>query len=128
MSSRNSRSRWQLVLLAAARLASMYAVATALLLLPLVLWQDGPQELIRHLRSYATPVGIMFGVAFVLLALARRAGFIALWLVLGTVWAWMLRELAPGYAHEMDSAFVVWSALAVPLALLGGFGVPTVLR
>ena len=128
MWSRNSRTRWRLVLLAAVRLASIYAIAAGLLLLPLWLWQDGQPQALQDLTVYAAPVGVVFGVAFVLLAVARRAGFVALWLVLGALWAWILRQLAPGYPSQMVGAFVVWSALAIPLALLGGVGVPAVLR
>jgi hypothetical protein len=96
MSSRSSRS-WRLVLLAAARLASIYAIASALLLLPLVLWFDGPAEVVRNLKDYATPVAVAFGVAFAVLAVARRAGFVALWLALTAIWAWV----APGGQYRV---------------------------
>ena len=124
----NSGARWQVVLLAALRLASLYAIAVALLLLPPLLWYDGPTKFVQDLKGYTMPVGVAFAVAFGLLVVARRAGFVALWVVLGGLWALILREAGNGYSSQLPTAFLLWSAFALPLGLLGGLGVPAVLR
>jgi hypothetical protein len=128
MSSQDRGARWHLVLLAAARLAALYAIAVALLVLPLFLWQRRSLHHVHHLLGYALPSAFVFGVAFVLLAVARRAGFVALWVVLAGLWILILHGVVAAYPSDIISAFVGWSALAIPLAVLGGLGVPPTLR
>ena len=128
MSSQDRPARWQVVLLAAARLAALYAVAVALLLLPIFAWQGRSPHSVHHLMQYAIPSAFVFGVAFVLLAAARRAGFVALWLLLAALWILILHDVVAQYPSDIITAFVGWSALAMPLAILGGLGVPRTLR
>ena len=132
MLSRNSGSRWRVVLLAAARLAGLYALGTALLLLPLLVGVGGLHQTLQDLKEVAIPIAFGFGIAFILLALARRAGLVALWLVLAAMWVWALRQsaLVVGESLTPDLAmiFVVWSTLAIPLGVLGALGVPATFR
>ena len=128
MLSRTAALRWRTVLLAAARLAGLYALGTTVLLLPFFIVLERPALALGALGEFAMPIGFAFAVAFVLLAAARRAGLVALWLVLAGLWALALRASVVGYTEEFAIAFVFWSALAIPLALLGGIGVPATLR
>jgi hypothetical protein len=129
MGSRSTAPRWRVVLLAAVRLASLYAIGVALLLFPVFVGLNGPFRLLRNLTEFATPVAFGFGIAFLLLAVARRSGLIALWLLLATLWAAILRDLAHyRFAEDLAQVFVGWSTFAIPLAVLGGLGASAILR
>lgn len=127
MRSRRSASRCRIVLLAAARLAGLYALGTAVLLLLSFIALDGPPKAREDFMEFAAPIAFAFALVFVLLAVARRVGLVALWLTLGTLWGVSFRDIV---VNPMDSAaaFVAWSNLAIPLAFLGGLGVPTTFR
>jgi hypothetical protein len=127
MESRTSASRWRVVLLAATRLAGLYAIGTALLLLPFFLVFEGTPQGLRDLIEFAKPIAFAFALAFILLAVARRAGLVALWLLLGALWVLILHDSVVGHT-DFAGVFVAWSALAIPLAILGGLGVPATLR
>ena len=127
MRSRRSAWRCRIVLLAAARLAGLYALGTAVLLLLSFIALEGPPQAREGFTKFAAPVAFAFALAFILLAVARRVGLVALWLTLGTLWGVSFRDIV---VNPMDSAaaFVAWSNLAIPLAFLGGLGVRTTLR
>ena len=112
-------------MLAAARLAVMYTSGVILLLLALLVTVGGVDEVLRELAGLALPLGICLGIAFVVLAVARRAGFSTLWLAALTLWAWLaLRERYHGPRPGPD--FVLWTVLAAPLygMVRLGFGSP----
>src|SRR5262245_2287918 len=71
-------------------LATTYAVGLGVLLALLAIVADlnvfAEKELLYGLLPFAIPLG----VAFVVLAIARRMGFVLLWLVLVGVWCWMV--------------------------------------
>ena len=119
------RARWRTVLLAAARLAGLYAVGVALLLIPVLLFPGGLSAL-REIPIVALPTGILFVLAFLVLAVARRVGFAVLWLLLVGLWTTVL--LGHGVAIEIVIGFVGWSALALPLHALGALGVTSGFR
>jgi hypothetical protein len=58
-------------------------------------------------------------VAFVLLAAARRAGFIALWVLLAGLWTFMAESSVPRLVPPM---FLGWTVIAVPLWVIGQLG------
>lgn len=77
-----------------------------------------------------TPFAITMGAAFVVLAIARRIGFVLLWLVLVGLWGLMVfgggvsdgsALLARGITYPRGLLF--WSLLALPL-----FGMSSVMR
>jgi hypothetical protein len=126
MPSADGATSWRRVFLAAARLGGLYVIGVALMLTPFMLLPGGGLPGLRDLVRLAAPAGILFAVAFILLALARRAGFAALWVLLTGLWTAML------IAHEMPIdimvGFVAWSVFAVPLHVLGALGVPSSLH
>lgn len=125
MSLLGSRPRCRTVLGAAARLAGLYTLIATPLLLPWV-WASAAALHVSILAGYAVPLGMLFLAAFTVLAVARRAGFIVLWVLLVILWAQFLR--LPDLGIEILVTFVFWSTLAIPLALLGVLGVPVAFR
>jgi hypothetical protein len=123
VSRERSRANWRSVIAAAARLAGLYAIGVVLLVIPLVLLPRGALTAFRDLAIVAVPAGLLFLVAFPLLAAARRAGFAALWLLLAGLWVLLL--VAHDMPIELLIGFVAWSALAFPLHVLGALGVPS---
>ena len=119
-------ANWRRVVLAAVRLAGLYVIGVVLMLLPFMLLPGGGIPAFRELARLAAPAGILFAVAFLLLAIARRAGFVALWLLLAGLWTLVLvvRELP----IDVMIGFVGWTVLAFPLHVLGALGVPSALR
>jgi hypothetical protein len=80
---------------------------------------------IEDVVSLTAPFAILFGFAFLVLVIARRIGFLLLWLVLVGLWVWML--LVPGvgdpfllltYGVGHPFRFVGWSVLAFPLFII----------
>jgi hypothetical protein len=63
---------------------------------------------------------VCFAVGFVLLALARRVGFAILWLVLLTLWVFVVR--VGMYPLIILTAFPGWTVFAVPLYVLTAVG------
>lgn len=125
MSLRTPMLRWRTVILAAARLAGVYTLLAIPFLLPWAFAGHGLPAL-SDLAIYALPMGALFLGAFAVLAIARRAGFIVLWLLLTALWVQFLRLI--GHPSEILLAFITWSGLAIPLALLGALGVSSALR
>ena len=124
MSLQTSIPRWRTVIVAAARLAGVYTLIAIPLLLPWI-FTDGLPDL-SILARYALPVGFLFLAAFTVLTVARRAGFIVLWVLLTVLWAHFMTLV--DMPSEILVAFVFWSALAIPLALLGVLGVTEAFR
>lgn len=108
---------------AAARLTSGYGASMALLLAPLLPIVDsvtaGPAFL-------ASPFAAWIAVSFLLFALARRAAFVALWLLGFALWLSQREAFGPG-GLESGAGFALWSVLAAPLYLITavGFGATT---
>jgi hypothetical protein len=70
----------------------------------------------------STIVGLFaLGLGFLALALARRLGFVVLWLLLLTYWAWTVLVFDPPHVQQ---PFLAWTAWALPLALLTTVGFP----
>jgi hypothetical protein len=117
--------RWQRVLLAAARLAALYAIGVAILMVPIIFLPGGLPTL-RDLSALAVPAATLFLGAFLILAVARRAGFATLWALLCLLWGAVLFQ--ESISIETVGAFIVWSAFALPLHALGAFGVTSGVR
>jgi hypothetical protein len=116
------------ILKAGILLAGMYTLGVAVLLLLLAAF-DAWWVFIEDVWSMAVPFAILFGFAFLVLVIARRIGFVLLWVVLEALWMWML--LAPGIGDTLrllihgaghPFRFVVWSVLALPLFTIGRAG------
>lgn len=99
---------------AAVRLAALYAVCVIATLAIVLACSKSLALLIDALPWLGIPGAICFAGAFVLLAVARRAGFIALWLILLGLWATPI-ILRGDIFTEWDSAFLFWTILAAPL-------------
>lgn len=120
------RPRWLRVTLAAARLAAFYVLGVAVLL-PLLAAISGetPLSWIVDPETWV-PLGVLLALAFAVLAVARRAGFVILWLLLIGVWALGLRyaTLYAGFTGPFLQSFVLWTTFALPLYTMGALGVP----
>ena len=119
MEIRTAAATWRRIGLAAIRLAALYAVAMFALLIGFVSFVEG-LPLLSDLAELALPFGITFCIAFLILAVARRAGFVALWIVLLSAWVWLLRDGAPFV--EVPKVFIGWTILALPLFAIGALG------
>ena len=71
--------------------------------------------------AYLSVLAIPLGVAFLLLAVARRAGFVAFWTILLVFWGFVVRAVRVPDAIPLE--FVFWSVLALPLWIIGHAGV-----
>jgi hypothetical protein len=81
---------------------------------------------LETIAGMAVWLSIPFAGAFVLLAVARRWGFIALWAILGAFW--ILLALASGawaWASQFPRLFLPWSVFALPLWIIGQAGIPS---
>ena len=103
-------------ILAAVRIAAIYAIGVSLLFLAMELGFEGTREVLQNLQFLAIPMAFCFGAAFLLLAVGRRLGFTALWLAVFGLWAWSISSFRPFVAP--GSSFVLWSLLAAPLYLI----------
>lgn len=106
--------------IAAARLTSAYGAAVALLLAPTLGIAGAVAEGFAHL---AAPLGAWLAVTFALLATARRAAFVALWLLTLVVWVWQWELFGPRGAFA-GGGFMLWSLVAAPFYAITvvGFG------
>lgn len=73
-------------LLAAMRLAALYAAGVLLLAIPFGLLDSGFSNLMATLTGSPILAGFVFAIGFLLLAVARRIGFAILWLLLLAYW------------------------------------------
>ena len=116
--------RWRRVVPAAATLAGIYVLGVGVCIAVLLGvwtvngWGDPPSvnDLIELARWLVPPAA----VAFILLAVARRAGFIALWALLVCLWIFLLDS---SYALQIPPRFLSWSLFALPLWIIGQLGV-----
>jgi hypothetical protein len=101
-------------LAAAFKLAAVYAAGVTVVLLALILTGDGARRhVLEILPVLAIPAGVCLGIAFLLLAVARRAGFTALWVVIFGMWiAAVTWHFDPAPANV---GFALWTLLAAPL-------------
>lgn len=113
------------VVAAASRLAAVYAAAVTVLLLTLILLIGVPIRFLADLATLSIPAVICFAGAFLLLAVARRAGLTALWLLILALWTWLIL-LVRGFddGPTVGKSFVMWSTLAAPLYAMVAIGFP----
>jgi hypothetical protein len=110
---------------AAIVLAALYTLGVATFLAVLAATDGDWRLYIDSVRSTAASFGVLFGIAFVILAFARRIGFVALWVLLCTLWILLLRDgLLGGGGYALPFEFVKWSVFALPLYLIGFMAVP----
>jgi hypothetical protein len=106
---------------AAVKLAAIYATCVTVLLL-LLGTTASLERVLDILPFYSIPAAICFAIAFLLLAVARRAGFTALWLIGAGLWGWaVIQELDP---FGVRAAFLAWSVFAAPLYAMCTLGFP----
>jgi hypothetical protein len=111
------------VIAAAVRLAGVYAVGVTVLLLALMISTDRPSAILADLRVLGFPAAICFAASFLLLGVARRAGFLALWvLISGFLWAWPTFLFRGHLGPPTAEAFVLWSIFAAPLYAMVSIG------
>jgi len=110
------------VILAAAKLALIYGV---LLLVGFTLFSTlfVVQTLrLVDLAGTLLVLAIPFGTAFLLLAIARRAGFVVLWTILLVFWGIVVSVGAGKIPAAIPLDFALWSVLALPLWIIGHVG------
>jgi len=109
-------------LAAAVTLAAVYAAGVIVLLLMMLVLDDPPIGVLRTLPFLGIPALVCFAIAFLLLAVARRAGFTALWVVILGLW---VASVAPAYRlFRVPAEFTSWSVFAAPLYAMVVFGFP----
>lgn len=111
------------VTLAAAKLALFYIgfVILEIVVLGFVLRLGLPS--LHDTRDMAGMLSIPFAAAFLLLATARRWGFIALWTILGAFWIFVaVASNARAWPTLYPQVFFAWSILALPLWIMGQAG------
>jgi hypothetical protein len=116
----SSRVNWWRVVRAAATLALFYAGFVVIEFFVLAASIGRPPQSLRELLQIAPFFAIPFVGSFGLLAIARRVGFAALWVLLAGFWVFLLRDTSP---PALAPAFLIWSILALPLWLMGQLGV-----
>ncbi len=114
------------VTLAACRLALFYTAFVALEIL--ALWVASAVNIwltIRELFGVSVLLMIPFAGAFLLLALARRLGLVAFWIILIGLWV-LPFALAKTFPTPLlfPLIFLSWSILALPLWVIGQVGIP----
>lgn len=114
--------RWRRIIRAAGRLAALYVGTALVLLLVAGGLIEGVLPTLSDLIELWIPVGLAFLIAFLLLAIARRAGFVALWALLLGLW---VLTLVDGPHPWLGQQFVAWTVLGLPLYALGMIGAPS---
>lgn len=112
------------VVAAAVRLAAVYALGVSTLLIVLLISTDETRAILADLPVVSIPASICFAIAFLILGVARRAGFTTLWLLIFGLWAWQLLMVYRGYVGRPQVEFVMWSILAAPLYAMVSIGFP----
>jgi hypothetical protein len=110
---------------AALRLAALYAGCVTVAFVLVLALARTPESLIDILPFLGIPGATCFAAAFILLAFARRAGFIALWLTLLGLWLFPLFSPAEEYYLWSGVGLVFWSMFAAPLFAMVAVGFPT---
>src|SRR5688572_20693440 len=113
---------WRRVVRAAGRLAALYVGAVVILLFVAVSLMEGVLPTFAELFSLWTPFAVAFLIAFALLAIARRAGLVALWVLLLGIWILMVLDTPFPWIGKQ---FVAWTVLALPLYCMGIVGAPS---
>jgi hypothetical protein len=113
------------VILAAAKLAAIYIALVILGIVVLDVTLRAGVPPLDVIREFAIWLSIPFACAFVLLAVARRWGFVALWVILGALWI-AIGVVARSWRWSIDfpSLFVLWTIFALPLWIIGQAGIP----
>jgi hypothetical protein len=93
-----------------------------LLIIPFMFFPYGGLPSVADVAELGGLAVIPFALAFTLFAAARRAGFVALWMLLGALWSAVL--IAHDLPIDLLIAFVGWSVLALPLHFLTAIGIP----
>ena len=105
--------RYSKRLRAALKLAAVYGAGVTPLWITLAIMSDPPPRVFDTLLLLSLPVGICFAIAFLLLAVARRAGFTALWLIVAGFWTWgVLQEFE---LFAIRGGFIFFTLFAAPL-------------
>ena len=114
------------VILAAAKITLVYTALVSLEFLMLSLaWRIGAPRL-GDIAAIAAGLAIPFAAAFILLAVARRWGFVALWAILGALWIFMIIGTGSwSWPSEYPLSFLPWSIFALPLWIIGQVGIPS---
>jgi len=116
----STRPRWARILLAATRLAALYAAGVFILAVPILLFLNGPGGNTSDvLEGSPVTAAVGFVAGFLALAVARRLGFAILWSLLFYLWARTAPEFPSGL---VSMAFLFWTVLAAPLYLLSAIG------
>jgi len=108
---------------AALTLAAVYAAGVTVLLLTVISSADSPRRVLQMLPLFSIPAALCFAVAFLLLAVARRAGFTALWAVVFGLWVLAASQDFNPFAA--NTSFVSWSFFAAPLYAMCAVGFPS---
>lgn len=113
------------VISAAAKLALVYSVLVTLEFAVLILVLRIGLPPLNVLLAMAGWLAIPFAGAFVLLAVARRWGFIALWVIPLAFSAWMA-VTSQSYTFTIGFIFdfILWTIFALPLWIIGQAGIP----
>jgi hypothetical protein len=113
-------------ILAAARLAAIYAGGVTGLLLALYLTTASPSDrFLGDVRFFTMPFAVCFAAAFLVLGVAGRVGFTALSLLVFGVWAWgMLGGPGSHGTRPAADALLAWAILAAPLHAMIALGFP----
>jgi|SRR5690242_9571837 len=112
------------VIFAAAKLALIYCVLLSIEIAALFLLIRPSTVFIGDIAGAALALLIPFGIAFLLLAVARRAGFVALWAILVGYWVALVIQSRPFVPLTFPMLFLLWSILALPLWIIGHAGIP----
>jgi hypothetical protein len=116
-----TRPRWARILLAAVRLAAIYAAGVLILLIPLIVRSrnEGFEPNSQPWLQLPVIGAVCFVLGFVALAAVKRLGFALLW---GLLLWWWIRMIGPGPVVFLDMPFVAWTAFAAPLYILSAIG------
>jgi hypothetical protein len=103
----------------------MYVGAVVLLVILFGILNEGFVPALNSLLVLWTPFSVVFLIAFLLLAVARRWGLTILWVGLLGIWVVMIYV---GPTPWIGTPFLVWSVLSLPLYALGVIGAPSTHR
>ena len=114
------------VILAAAKLALFYGGMVVLEMAAIVLVSVARLPTLAEIGEIAPWLVGPMAAAFLLLATARRWGFLALWAILGGLWMWLAIERHSWFLPlEFARSFYSWTILALPLWIIGQARVPS---
>jgi hypothetical protein len=117
--------RWRRLVRAAGRLAALYVATALMLLVAVVALMDGVIPTFSELLELWIPLSVAFLIVFLLLAIARRAGFVGFWVILLGLWVLILRDVPHA---GLAKGFLAWTVLALPLYAMGMIGAPSTSR